>query len=371
MTDSDVDIAALSTRAAALAREAGAFKTFLDALGHSPASLEALGQVSLGRTATQELTRMRAQLPTLFDHSLKVTLISVSLSRAVGMSPADQGTVTLAALLHDIGEMRIDAAIVGASRPPSPEEWRQILAHPVIGKVVLEEGGDTAADVTRAVAEHHERIDGSGYPAGKSKDELSMAGQVLAVAELVGGILERHGLDYLEVVLKAQSRKLHGGLVMHAIEAIKVGSGPSSPAATEAGAAVKYAALLEPLLSAWNGLSLSADTRARPGYRQLSDAVADVRRSLMSAGVAPDPKNVASFLQMVPEAEGEVTGLLRESLYQLRLAVRARSAFTLPTELSFSTEDATAIRDWLHEVESRMSTALVAGGRTTENATAA
>lgn len=370
MTDSDLDIAALSTRAAALAREAGAFKTFLDALGHSPAALEAIGNVTLGRTATQELTRMRAQLPTLFDHSLKVTLISVSLARAVGMSSADQATVALAGLLHDIGEMRIDAAIVGASRPPSPEEWRQILAHPVIGKVVLEEGGDTAADVARAVAEHHERIDGSGYPAGKSKDELSLAGQVLAVGELVGGITERYGLDYLEVVLKAQSRKLHGGLVMHALEGVKVGGAASAPAA-EAGLAVKYAALLEPLLARWNDMSLSTDTRARPGYRQLADAVADVRRALLSAGIAPDPKSVANFLQMVPEAEAEVTGLLRESLYELRLAVRARSAFTLPAELSFNTEDGTAIRDWLHEVEARMSPALVATAAPGEAASAA
>jgi hypothetical protein len=102
----------------------------------------------------------------------------------------------LAGLIHDLGEMYGDpddsALITGASR----DRWREVVAHVEAGKVLIEQFTDYPESIVRAVFEHHERLDGSGYPRGISDDQVSPLGRVLGLADTLCGVIrapDNHG----------------------------------------------------------------------------------------------------------------------------------------------------------------------------------
>jgi hypothetical protein len=111
----------------------------------------------------------------------------------------------VASIFHDIGELYIDPALhVSRTTPLTPEEWRQMAAHPTIGHAVLKNMGCLAPAVARLVLEHHERLDGGGYPQGLGHNRISEGGHVLAVAEALSQFVGRHAepFAYAEIALK-------------------------------------------------------------------------------------------------------------------------------------------------------------------------
>lgn len=97
----------------------------------------------------------------------------------------------LAGLLHDLGEVYTNAAYLAGGRQLDLSEYRQLAAHPHVGAMLLAQLTDTPEEVVRAVREHHERLDGTGYPFQLLGSALSPLGQLLAVAELVLGTVDR------------------------------------------------------------------------------------------------------------------------------------------------------------------------------------
>ncbi|MGD9109685.1 MAG: HD-GYP domain-containing protein [Phycisphaerales bacterium] len=90
--------------------------------------------------------------------------------------------IYLAGLLHDIGKMGVDEAVLRKKGRLSDEEYNCIKAHPSIGAGIL---GDIKQmrDIVPGVLSHHERIDGKGYPGGLSGDEIPLIGKILALAD--------------------------------------------------------------------------------------------------------------------------------------------------------------------------------------------
>ena len=82
-------------------------------------------------------------------------------------------------LIHDIGLLHIDRYILTKQETLSAEEWRKIQSHPVIGYEILKRIDKFPKNVTRAVLEHHENLDGSGYPRGKTVHDLGSLGQLI------------------------------------------------------------------------------------------------------------------------------------------------------------------------------------------------
>jgi len=122
-------------------------------------------------------------------HAVMVSLIALSLGRSLRLSPDAMRQLAVAGLLHDIGELYIDPAVLAASHHVTQEEWRSLAVHPVVGHRLILETTDLGDMVARIVLEHHERIDGSGYPRGLLEAAISPAGQALAAAEMVVGLL--------------------------------------------------------------------------------------------------------------------------------------------------------------------------------------
>jgi HD-GYP domain-containing protein (c-di-GMP phosphodiesterase class II) len=85
-------------------------------------------------------------------------------------------------VLHDVGKIGVPDAILVKVGPLDPDEWRAMRAHPEIGRRVLE-GVAFLAPAVAAVAHHHERWDGKGYPDGLAAGAIPLAGRVVAVAD--------------------------------------------------------------------------------------------------------------------------------------------------------------------------------------------
>ncbi|UTH76310.1 HD-GYP domain-containing protein [Chromobacterium sp. IIBBL 290-4] len=127
------------------------------------------------------------------DHALRVCLLSIGIARQLNLSSQEQQQIALAALLHDIGELYIDPAFLAAPHTLQPEEWRHIVNHPVLGcQLLLALGGlEQPRPVALAILQHHERLDGSGYPLGTQGDKLNTGGQILMLADTICQLLGR------------------------------------------------------------------------------------------------------------------------------------------------------------------------------------
>jgi HD-GYP domain-containing protein (c-di-GMP phosphodiesterase class II) len=124
-----------------------------------------------------------------YEHSVHCVAVSAGLAGRLKLSEHDAQQLMLAALMHDIGELYVNPSYIRSSTPLAPSEWMHVAAHPRVGQILIEELTTLAAPISIAVAEHHERLDGSGYPAQTADAHVSRAGRILAVADTASAII--------------------------------------------------------------------------------------------------------------------------------------------------------------------------------------
>ena len=100
----------------------------------------------------------------------------------MGLEKADLTALRHAAELHDVGIVGIPGNLLAKKRRLSEQETEMVRKHPFLGSKMLE--GVPGMDATRrAILEHHEHFDGSGYPYGLRGGDISVAARILYVAE--------------------------------------------------------------------------------------------------------------------------------------------------------------------------------------------
>ncbi|ADK83822.1 metal dependent phosphohydrolase [Desulfarculus baarsii DSM 2075] len=151
-------------------------------------NLEALGQTVKGLVevyagtgaALQRMALMTSKDYSTAVHSVNVAALVMGFCLFQKRPQAEVINLGLAALLHDLGKLFIDGGVLTAQRRLTSDEFAQIKAHPTRGLEALA-GGDFPAEVALAVAQHHEKIDGSGYPLGLTY--FSEAGQLVGLVD--------------------------------------------------------------------------------------------------------------------------------------------------------------------------------------------
>jgi hypothetical protein len=123
-----------------------------------------------------------AKDPYTSGHSERVARIAVRIGQEMGMSPHDQGDLYLMGLLHDVGKIGVDDFILKKPGRLSPEEYQHIQAHVRIGVHILSDL-KKLHHLLPGVAYHHEKIDGTGYPAGLKGDAIPLCARILAAAD--------------------------------------------------------------------------------------------------------------------------------------------------------------------------------------------
>ena len=120
----------------------------------------------------------------------RVAVLAVAIGRELGLDGKRQHVLRIAGLLHDIGAVRIPAAILGKPHPLTAQEMALVKTHPQSGKDLLSLI-DFNAPVADIVEQHHERLDGSGYPHGLKGEAMLPEARILAVADVVEAMCSR------------------------------------------------------------------------------------------------------------------------------------------------------------------------------------
>ena len=124
-------------------------------------------------------------------HAVVTAIICASLALHLRLTETVVAGAVTSGLFHDLGEFYVDPGALGNERDLNFEQWKKVAVHPRIGALLLSELSGYPAFISRAVLEHHERLDGSGYPGGVSGGATSELGQILMVAEVLAAVLPR------------------------------------------------------------------------------------------------------------------------------------------------------------------------------------
>lgn len=148
--------------------------------------LSGLGQEDL----TSWLDVVRQHHTGTFQHCLLVTGATAALANHARLPERERMLLTMAALIHDIGKAEIPNSILDKPSKLTEEEFAVIRRHPRIGADYLKRQQGVPALVIDAVLQHHEYLDGSGYPSGLKANAITPLARILTVCDVYGALVE-------------------------------------------------------------------------------------------------------------------------------------------------------------------------------------
>ncbi|HEV2215752.1 MAG TPA: HD domain-containing phosphohydrolase [Terracidiphilus sp.] len=172
-------------------------------LDHAPEALGALATNEIDLICEAFSDVVDAKSPFTFRHSMGVTEAADRIALRLQLSRKSRTLVHRAALLHDLGKLRVPNSILDKPGKLDAEEWRVVKEHPLLTREILARIGPfrRLAEIAGA---HHEKLDGSGYPFGAKAGSLSVEARVIAVADVYGALAEdrpyRTGMEVEEAL---------------------------------------------------------------------------------------------------------------------------------------------------------------------------
>jgi hypothetical protein len=293
--------------------------------------LDTLERLPLPEPVAFQLTLAHEVRPDLFEHSVLSSLVAAWLAMDSRISRARMSTAAAAGLLHDLGLLHLDPILLRPGGNIDPAQRRQLYSHPLVSTVLIERHPEYSQEVAQAIREHHEFLDGSGYPASLAGEQISPVGRILAVMELVAGACapgRSAPLRRLSVQLRMNTHRYDEAL---ADKVLRI-PGPQAEETT-----TTIALLTDPIegllaiyeaLDAWPAkLEGQPDL---PSQRQqaignLTRQVAQLQRTLARVGVTPEQLGQLGTDALGIPLQTELTLLAREAAWQLgTLAQQAR-----------------------------------------------
>jgi putative nucleotidyltransferase with HDIG domain len=123
------------------------------------------------------------------EHTRRVALRAVQVGEELGLPPRRLRTLAVGGLLHDIGKLSVPDEVLKKPGPLDADEYSVIQGHPEHGRRLLRELGGFANGVLKLVHDHHERLDGTGYPDGIGARELDLDTRILAVCDVYDALI--------------------------------------------------------------------------------------------------------------------------------------------------------------------------------------
>jgi HD-GYP domain-containing protein (c-di-GMP phosphodiesterase class II) len=265
--------------------------------------LNAFYGMQLNAPLAFKLTVAREQHPQLFRHSIQVTLFALFLGIKDHLTDRELASVAAAGMCHDLGELHIDPDIMHTGDRLDTAGLRQICVHPTTAFLILQVYPQYHPDISTAVLEHHERMDGSGYPRGIKGEEISPLGQVIMLAEVIATLAEKswstHGASRLTMMLKMNRRRFAPTLIDH-LGDLMHGDGSQAPDNLEPVSAALVTSQLNQLAeifrlwhSAYQSCTLKSPEAAEsPLIAFVGQRVLEVERTLLETGFQPDELTV-------------------------------------------------------------------------------
>ena len=175
------------------------------------------------------VARMREQSTVAYDHGLSVAINLVAFGRHLGFPKEQLGSLGVMGLLLDIGKIRISKEMLGKNTTLTPDEFKEMKRHVLYSMEILGQTPSVNADVTEGVAQHHERMDGSGYPYGLAGKNISIYGKMSAIADTYAAITKKRPYaepasphDALQMLSNWSGTLFQADMVEHFIQSIGV-----------------------------------------------------------------------------------------------------------------------------------------------------
>jgi HD-GYP domain-containing protein (c-di-GMP phosphodiesterase class II) len=124
-------------------------------------------------------------------HTRRVALRAVQVGEELGLSPARLRTLAIGGLVHDIGKLSVPDAILKKPGALDDDEYAAVQEHAERGYKLLGELGGFGEAVRRLVRDHHERLDGRGYPRGLVAEQLPLDTRILAVCDVYDALISK------------------------------------------------------------------------------------------------------------------------------------------------------------------------------------
>lgn len=169
-----------------------------------------------------------AKDPDTRGHSERVAALASRLGREMDLPDEEIEALAIGALLHDVGKIGIPDSVLQKPDRLTEEEYTVIRSHPLRSREILE-AVPLRETSFRAMAEHHEKLDGSGYPDGLAGDAISLSGRILAVADTFDALLSRRvykegwPLEKVLAFFRDERDKTFDGAVIDALESVVAG----------------------------------------------------------------------------------------------------------------------------------------------------
>lgn len=122
------------------------------------------------------------------QQGLRVGVYMLSLARRLGLPRDAMARAAMVGMLADIGKVRLPRALLEKPGMLNPSEYGIVKEHVRLGLESLAQGGGLGPDVMLGIAQHHERLDGSGYPKGLHAGEIGLLGRMAAIADSYAGL---------------------------------------------------------------------------------------------------------------------------------------------------------------------------------------
>ena len=362
--DNPVDTESLLAAALALTNSAPLARLLVQALGSAQALLAPLQAMPLPASMAFKLTVMREQRPDLFQHSVLMVLAAVFLGIQAGLKPDDRTALAAAALLHDIGVLHMDSAWLNPQHTMTGAERKHLVAHPITAMLMVRDAQVYPRTVEVAVLEHHERMDGTGYPRSLLGANISPLGQILLLAEVVTAFYDKYPDtpgQQLALVLRLNYRKFPANLCTHVLALLHDTDRSQNADMSALGAdAPRYIEALGQALALWESAKQSVAEPAlgqalAQGGNNLLGFI-DIRlralsRVLAEAGAHPEQQSVE-----LAQLQGDETGMAeiavvgREALWQLQCIINS-SQRRWPPSLERTHPADVAAAQWCEKVE--------------------
>lgn len=141
--------------------------------------------ISTDLSAANSLMKLSTHDYYTYNHSINVAVYSIAICKSIlGEDKKLLVTAGLGGLLHDLGKRKVDTNLINKPGKLDSEEWVEMKKHPGYGYELLQDVPSISNDIKRIVHEHHEHMDGTGYPQGLSENQILKLSRIASVADV-------------------------------------------------------------------------------------------------------------------------------------------------------------------------------------------
>lgn len=328
-----------------------------EAIPDRDAMQKTLDAIPLNEALAGKMTVLKISMPSHYYHSLLATILAVVTAQACEYSEDEAVQLATAALFHDIGVLHIDPELLNKYERLDVGDLKQISAHTAIAYMVLGCFQEYSGAISTAVLQHHERLDGSGYPNRLRGDEISKMGKALAAIEVIASIIDkRKSMADAMTAIKTYPQK-YDYQTVSAIASTLYGQIPEEFQDSKEYIDTVKAKLviIQEGMTSWSQPFLMVDEEAalKSPASLITLRLEELKHALTSAGLLE-----VSVRELLDSLEGDITAqqeaaaVVNEFLYQLIMLVREILSRWPLLDKDFKIEKDTPIINWMYTLYS-------------------